>query len=47
MKTNVEEYSVSEGWIRVAVGKTKDRHGNDMTIKLKGAVEPFFEDVEP
>ena len=47
VKTNVEEYSVSEGWIRVAVGKTKDRHGNDMTIKLKGAVEPFFEDFEP
>jgi len=44
-KTNVEEYSVSEGWIRVAVGKTLDRHGNPMTIKLKGVVEPYFKDA--
>ena len=41
-KTNVEEYCVSEGWIRVAVGKTVDRHGDAMTIKLKGTVEPFL-----
>lgn len=41
-KTNVEEYCVSEGWIRVAAGKAKDRRGNPMTIKLKGVVEPFF-----
>ena len=34
-KTNVEEYCVSEGWIRVAVGKTVDRKGNPLTIKLK------------
>ena len=44
-KTNVEEYCVSEGWIRVAVGKTVDRHGNAMTIKLKGTVEPFLKDA--
>jgi hypothetical protein len=44
-KTNVEEYSVSEGWIRVSVGKTLDRHGNPMTIKLKGIVEPYFKDA--
>jgi hypothetical protein len=43
-KTNVEEYCVSEGWIRVAAGKAKDRHGNPLTIKLKGAVEPYFKD---
>jgi hypothetical protein len=43
-KTNVEEYCVSEGWIRVAAGKTKDRHGNPMTVKLKGKVEPYFRD---
>jgi hypothetical protein len=43
-KTNVEEYCVSEGWIRVEVGKTKDRYGNPMTIKLTGAVEPYFKD---
>ena len=42
-KTNVEEYCVSEGWIRVAVGKTLDRKGNPLTIKLTGKVEPFFE----
>lgn len=41
-KTNVEEYCVSEGWIRVEAGKAKDRHGNPLTIKLKGTVEPYF-----
>jgi hypothetical protein len=40
-KTNVEEYCVSEGWIRVAAGAAKDRFGNPMTLKLKGKVEPF------
>lgn len=43
-KTNVEEYCVSEGWIRVAAGKAKDRRGNPMTLKLKGNVEPYFKD---
>ena len=42
-KTNVEEYCVSEGWIRVAAGRSRDRYGNPMTIKLKGKVEPFIE----
>ena len=42
-KTNVEEYCLSEGWIRVAVGKTVDRKGNPLTIKLKGKVEPYFQ----
>jgi Protein of unknown function (DUF3297) len=41
-KTNVEEYCVSEGWIRVAAGAAKDRFGNPLTIKLKGPVEPYF-----
>ena len=41
-KTNVDEYCVSEGWIRVTAGKAKDRAGNAMTIKLNGKVEPFF-----
>jgi hypothetical protein len=41
-KTNVEEYCVSEGWIRVAHATAKDRNGNPMTIKLSGAVEPYF-----
>jgi hypothetical protein len=43
-KTNVTEYCVSEGWIRVEAGKTKDRHGNPLTIKLSGTVEPYFKD---
>jgi hypothetical protein len=38
----VEEYCVSEGWIRVTAGKAKDRAGNPMTIKLRGRVEPYF-----
>ena len=42
-KTNVEEYSVSEGWIRVAAGRSRDRFGNPMTVKLKGTVEPYYE----
>lgn len=41
-KTTVEEYCVSEGWVRVAVGKTLDRRGNPLTIKLRGTVEPYF-----
>ena len=43
-KTNVEEYCVSEGWIRVAAGKALDRRGKPLTIKLKGPVEPYFRD---
>lgn len=41
-KTNVEEYCVSEGWVRLAVGRTVDRAGNPMTLRLKGRVEPYF-----
>jgi hypothetical protein len=43
-KTNVAEYCRSEGWIRVEAGKTKDRYGNPLTIKLTGAVEAYFKD---
>ena len=46
-KTNVEEYCVSEGWVRVAVGKSMDRHGNPMTLKLSGPVEPYLRDGSP
>ena len=45
-KTNVDEYCVSEGWVRLSVGKTLDRHGNPMTVKLKGTVEPYYEGEE-
>jgi hypothetical protein len=41
-KTNVEEYCVSEGWVRVAAGKAVDRYGNPLTIKLTGPVEPYY-----
>jgi len=41
-KTNVEEYCVSEGWIRIEASKTKDRHGNPLLIKLTGSVEAYF-----
>ena len=44
-KTNVDEYCVSEGWVRLAVGTTVDRRGNAMTVKLQGQVEPYFRDV--
>ncbi len=44
-KTNVEEYCVSEGWVRVAVGKAVDRRGMPLTLKLKGTVEPYFRDT--
>lgn len=43
-RTNVDEYCVSEGWVRVTVGTTRDRHGNPLTIKLAGPVEPYFRD---
>ena len=41
-KTNVEEYCVSEGWVRLAVGKGVDRRGKALTVKLQGLVEPYF-----
>ena len=44
-RTNVEEYCVSEGWIRVAVGRALDRRGNPMTMKVNGRVEPYFRDA--
>ena len=44
-RTNVEEYCVSEGWIRVAVGRALDRRGNPMTMKINGRVEPYFRDI--
>ncbi len=43
-KTTVEEYCVSEGWVRLSVGKTRDRKGNPLTMKLTGPVEVYFRD---
>jgi len=42
-KTSVMEYCVSEGWIRVAAGRSLDRYGQPMTVKLKGTVEPYVD----
>ncbi len=41
-RTNVEEYCVSEGWVRVAMGRALDRRGQPITMKVKGVVEPYF-----
>jgi len=41
-RTNVEEYCISEGWIRVAAGKARDRRGQPLTLKLRGPVEPYL-----
>ena len=44
-RTNVEEYSISESWIRVQAGKTLDRRGRPLTLKLSGPVEAWFKDL--
>lgn len=40
-RTNVEEYCVSEGWIRVTL-PSKDRRGNPLSLKISGPVEPYY-----
>jgi hypothetical protein len=45
VRNNVEEYCISEGWVRVQAGRTLDRKGNPLTIKLSGDVEAWFEDL--
>ena len=45
VRTDIEEYSISEGWVRVQAGKTVDRKGNPLTIKLTGPVEAWYEDL--
>ncbi|MGA8278158.1 MAG: DUF3297 family protein [Rhodanobacteraceae bacterium] len=44
-KTNAEEYCISEGWVRLPVGKTRDRHGNPFTVRVKGDLVVWF--LEP
>ena len=44
-RRDVEEYCISEGWIKVALGKKVDRKGQPLTIKLNGPVEAWFEDL--
>jgi Protein of unknown function (DUF3297) len=41
-KTNVEEYCVSEGWVKLAMGNKVDRKGNPLTMKFSGEVVPYF-----
>ncbi|RKF21068.1 DUF3297 family protein [Altericroceibacterium spongiae] len=45
VRNNVDEYCISEGWVRVQAGKTMDRKGNPLTIKLNGPVEAWYEDL--
>lgn len=45
VRTNVEEYCISESWVRVQAGRTMDRKGRPLTIKLNGPVEAWFEDM--
>jgi hypothetical protein len=44
-RTDVDEYCLSEGWIRVQAGKAVDRHGQPVTVKLSGPLEVWFADV--
>lgn len=41
-RTDVEEYCISEGWVKVPASKTRDRHGKPLLIKVKGKVEAFY-----
>jgi hypothetical protein len=45
VRTDIEEYSISEGWVRVQAGKAVDRKGQPLTIKLNGPVEAWYEDL--
>ena len=45
IRTDIEEYCISEGWVRVQAGKSMDRHGQPLTIKLTGPVEAWYEDL--
>ena len=45
-RNNIEEYCVSEGWVRMAVENTKDRFGNPVVIKATGPVEPYYRDTK-
>ncbi len=46
-KTNVEEYCISEGWVRVSAGKAVDRKGKPLTLKLRGMVEAYLRGDAP
>ena len=44
-RNDIEEYCVSEGWVRVAAGRARDRRGRPITLKIKGEVVPYFQDA--
>jgi len=44
-RNDIEEYSIPEGWVRVQAGKTVDRKGRPLLIKLTGPVEAWYEDL--
>jgi hypothetical protein len=44
-KTNIEEYCVSEGWVKMAISKSRDRFGQPITMKITGTVEPYYRDT--
>jgi hypothetical protein len=44
-RTNVQEYCISEGWVKMTIGKSVDRHGRPLTIKSTGPVEAWYEDL--
>ena len=45
VRTDIEEYSISQGWVRVQAGKAVDRKGQPLTLKLTGQVEAWYEDL--
>ena len=45
VRRDIEEYCISENWVRVQAGKTMDRKGQPLTLKLSGPVEAWFEDL--
>ena len=45
VRTNIEEYCISEGWVKVQAGKTVDRKGMPLLLKLNGPVEAWYEDL--
>jgi hypothetical protein len=45
VRTNVEEYCISQGWVKVQAGKSMDRKGQPLLLKLSGPVEAWYEDL--
>ncbi|MDT0575595.1 DUF3297 family protein [Croceicoccus sp. F390] len=45
-RRDIEEYCISQGWVRVQAGKTMDRKGRPLTVRLNGPVEAWYEDVQ-